>query len=156
MLTYTQHEFDFFALPNQFTTGSSIMPQKLNYDLFEVMRAHCKVFKNNAATVQEIVMGLGSGYHRDFQLTKKIFAESIVLCKDTLAVLAEALREENFIVKGGNLDRAMRDRDLWATDEVYKLVAGGATFRDAYLQVKEAMAKDTRAEKGEDGEDPKP
>ena len=42
----------------------------------------------------------------------------------------------------------MRDRDLWATDEVYKLVAAGASFRDAYLKVKEEMGKDTRADGG--------
>merc|ERR1712113_943597 len=87
MMMFTQQESGFFALPDQFVTGSSIMPQKKNYDLFEIMRANGKVFGSLQYQIQETIVGLGSGYHRDLQCTKKAFVEACDLCTTTLKLL---------------------------------------------------------------------
>ncbi|CAJ1423978.1 unnamed protein product [Effrenium voratum] len=138
MMMFTQQESLFVALPDNFVTGSSIMPQKKNYDLFEIMRANGKVFGSLQMQIQETIVGLGSGYHRDLQCTKKAFIEACELCTSTLRLLKEVLpalqvREEKL--------RAAMTEDLYVTDEVYKLVAKGKAFREAYGEAKEAFFK---------------
>lgn len=133
MMTFTQQEFQFFELPSSFVTGSSIMPQKKNYDLFEIMRGNGKVFSSLQMQVQQVVMGLGSGYHRDLQITKKAFVEAVELCLDTLILIKECL--PHLVVKKKTLEDAMTP-ELFVTDEVYKRVSKGESFRDAYLAVK--------------------
>merc|ERR1711904_686511 len=93
MMMFTQQERGFFALPDKFVTGSSIMPQKKNYDLFEIMRANGKVFGSLQYQTQETIVGLGSGYHRDLQCTKKAFVEACDICTTTLRLLLEAIPE---------------------------------------------------------------
>merc|ERR1719221_2452352 len=93
MMMFTQQETGFLALPDGFVTGSSIMPQKKNYDLFEIMRANGKVFGSLQQQIQATIMGLGSGYHRDLQCTKKAFVEACGLCTATLKLLIEAIPE---------------------------------------------------------------
>merc|ERR1712166_252352 len=117
-MMFTQQETSFFSLPDCFVTGSSIMPQKKNYDLFEIMRANGKVFASLQAQVQGTINGLGSGYHRDFQVTKKAFVEAVDVAMQTLGLLEAAMTKELFV-----------------TDDVYKRVAAGELFRDAYLSV---------------------
>merc|ERR1719343_1388337 len=133
MMMFTQQESGFFALPDKFVTGSSIMPQKKNYDLFEIMRANGKVFGSLQQQIQETIVGLGSGYHRDLQCTKKAFVEACGLCTSTLKLLLEMIpslevREEKL--------RAAMTEDLFVTDEVYKRVAAGTPFREAYTSAK--------------------
>merc|ERR1712014_394420 len=91
MMMFTQQESGFFALPDSFVTGSSIMPQKKNYDVFEIMRANGKVFGSLQQQIQETIVGLGSGYHRDLQCTKKAFVEACGLCTSTLELLLEVV-----------------------------------------------------------------
>merc|ERR1719401_106525 len=138
MMMFTQQEFAFLKLPDQFVTGSSIMPQKKNYDLFEIMRANGKVFGSLQLQVQDTIVGLGSGYHRDLQCTKKAFVEACGLCTSTLQLLAEAIPKLE--VREANLKKAMTE-DLFVTDEVYKLVAAGAPFREAYATAKKDFFK---------------
>merc|ERR1719265_316725 len=135
MMMFTQQESPFFSLPDHFVTGSSIMPQKKNYDLFEIMRANGKVFGSLQWQVQSTIMGLGSGYHRDFQVTKKAFVDAFDLAMQTLRVLEVSIPDLN--VKKDVLEAAMTP-ELFVTDEVYKRVAGGEAFRDAYIAVKQA------------------
>jgi len=140
MMMFTQQESAFLKLPDNFTTGSSIMPQKKNYDLFEIMRANGKVFGSLQMQIQDTVIGLGSGYHRDLQCTKKAFVEACGLCTSTLKLLISAVpkleaREEK-------LEAAMTE-DLYVTDEVYKLVASGKPFREAYATAKTDFFKRT-------------
>merc|ERR1711957_820990 len=116
------------------------MPQKKNYDLFEIMRANGKVFGSLQMQIQDTVIGLGSGYHRDLQCTKKAFVEACGLCTSTLKLLISAVpkleaREEK-------LEAAMTE-DLYVTDEVYKLVASGKPFREAYATAKTDFFKRT-------------
>jgi argininosuccinate lyase len=134
MMMFTQQETGFFELSSAFVTGSSIMPQKKNYDVFEIMRANGKVFGSLQLQVQETIMGLGSGYHRDLQCTKKAFVEAADLCVATLRVLIEAVPV--LTVHDGRLKAAMTE-DLFVTDEVYRRVAKGTPFREAYAATKE-------------------
>merc|ERR1712232_1070398 len=119
MMMFTQQETGFLALPDGFTTGSSIMPQKKNYDVFEIMRANGKVFGTLQQQIQETIVGLGGGYHRDLQCTKKAFVEAI----------------PQLVVREEKLAGAMTE-DLYVTDEVYKRVAAGVPFREAYASAK--------------------
>lgn len=142
MMMFTQQETAFLSLPGSFVTGSSIMPQKKNYDLFEIMRANGKVFASLQSQVQSTIVGLGSGYHRDLQLTKKAFVEAVELVVQTLGLLEVCVPELQ--VNQKRLEEAM-SRELFVTDDVYKRVAAGEPFRDAYLAVKELFQKEQAA-----------
>merc|ERR1712226_752738 len=133
MMMFTQQEALFVSLPDQFVTGSSIMPQKKNYDLFEIMRANGKVFGSLQMQIQETIIDLGSGYHRDLQCTKKAFVEACELCTSTLELLLAIIPELQ--VREDKLKGAMTE-DLFVTDEVYKRVASGVPFREAYASAK--------------------
>merc|ERR1712241_1278469 len=133
MMMFTQQESGFFRLPDSFVTGSSIMPQKKNYDVFEIMRANGKVFGSLQQQIQETIVGLGSGYHRDLQCTKKAFMEACELCSSTLELLLAIVPQ--LTVNEEKLGAAMTE-DLFVTDEVYKRVAAGVPFREAYASAK--------------------
>jgi len=133
MLLFTTQEFDYFSLPNEFTTGSSIMPQKRNYDVFEIMRGNMKIFSSYQNEIQNIVSSIGSGYQRDLQLTKKPLVLGVNLCLETIELLSEIII--SLIIKHENLSKSMTD-DLYVTNQVYELVKRGWTFRDAYKEIK--------------------
>lgn len=136
MLLFTTQEFDFFSFPSEFTTGSSIMPQKRNYDVFEIMRGNAKVYHGYQFQIQDIILSIGSGYQRDVQLTKKPFILGINLCEMTLEVLAEVLLALQ--IKEDNIKKAMT-HELFVTNEVYDLVNKGKSFREAYQEVKQRL-----------------
>jgi argininosuccinate lyase len=133
MVFFTSQECGFFTLGKGFTTGSSIMPQKRNPDLFELIRARHAAFIGMRAGLAGITAGLASGYSRDLQDTKPLVIDGLTLCERALGVVAAAaptiqpVRER--IV-------AALTPDLYATDEAYRLVREqGMTFRDAYVLV---------------------
>jgi len=136
MMLFTTQEFAFFSLPHDFTTGSSIMPQKRNYDVFEVMRANSKVFSGFHDQIRDIAASLGSGYHRDYQVTKRSLILGVELCIATLEILNEIVTKLE--VNKFNLEKAMT-ADLFVTEDVYALVDQGMNFRDAYLRVKKQL-----------------
>jgi argininosuccinate lyase len=136
MLLFTTQEFDYFSLPPEYTTGSSIMPNKRNYDVFEIMRGNAKVLAGYHSQVGAIVAGIGSGFQRDLQLTKEPFVKGAELINSTLNILIQSVPELK--INKSKLKAAMTD-DLYATERVYKLVAQGVPFRDAYKQVKEQL-----------------
>jgi len=138
MMLFTTSEFNYFSLPDSFTTGSSIMPQKRNYDVFEIMRGNTKVFCSYQNQIQAIISSLGSGYHRDLQLTKKPFLQAVDLCVSTCELSVVIIDKLN--VHKEILEKAMT-KDLFVTNDVYELVKKGKSFRDAYLEVKEAWNK---------------
>lgn len=152
MMMFTQQETLFVALPDNFVTGSSIMPQKKNYDLFEIMRANGKVFGSLQMQIQETIVGLGSGYHRDLQCTKKAFIEACQLATSTLGLLKEVIPALQ--VREEKLKAAMTE-DLYVTDEVYRLVAKGKAFREAYGEAKEAFFKRKAQQEAEDSKKPR-
>ena len=133
MLLFTTQEFNYFSLPDDFTTGSSIMPNKRNYDVFEIMRGSASIQNGYSQQVQGVISTLGSGFQRDLQLTKEPFVKGVELTTSTLEVLIELI--PNITLNEEKLIQSMSE-DLFATEKVYKLVEAGMTFRDAYKKVK--------------------
>ena len=134
LLLFTTKEFNFFTLPDSFKTGSSIMPQKKNYDVLELIRGNIAVFNGYQNQIENIVKNLPAGYNRDFQLTKEPYMKGIKLALDTLEVMILVIK--NLETKKTNLENACSS-ELYATDEALKLVRTGKNFREAYQEVKE-------------------
>lgn len=133
MLLFTTSEYDYFSLPPDFLTGSSIMPQKHNYDLFEIMRGNGGLYTGHVAQIKSVISKKTSGYQRDLQLTKKPFIEGLELLTSTINVWTDSV--DVIVVNKQKLDAAMSP-DLYLTQKANDLVASGLPFRDAYLKVK--------------------
>jgi argininosuccinate lyase len=136
LLFYTQ-EFSFVALPEAFTTGSSIMPQKRNPDVFELIRGRTATAGAALQEVLGIVGKLPSGYQRDLQLIKAPLFRGIDVCLDTLAILAAALPGVKFRPEHITLDPAIHAAE--AANEL--VVKEGISFRDAYRRIAETLKK---------------
>ncbi len=138
LLFYTQ-EFAFVNLPDAFTTGSSIMPQKRNPDVFELMRGRSAVAQAALNEVLGITQKLTSGYHRDLQLIKPPLFRGIDSCLQTLAILPGALDGVSFRPENIHLDPGIH-----AAAAANALVAEeGIPFREAYRRVA-AKLKDSQ------------
>lgn len=87
MLLFSSQEFDFFAVNQSLTTGSSIMPQKRNLDVLEIIRGYVTVITGNQHIIQNISQKILSGYNRDFQLIKKPLIESFKIVSDCLTAM---------------------------------------------------------------------
>jgi argininosuccinate lyase len=127
---FTSEEFGFLRLPVEFTTGSSLMPQKRNPDAVELTRARCRVLVAARAELLDLVRDLPSGYHRDFQLLKApLFRahDHAVALLSLWARLVPALRPD-----AERLAAAASDPALRATERVLTAVRSGEPFRDAY------------------------
>ena len=136
LLLYTMPEFNYFVLPDEFCTGSSIMPQKNNPDVLELVRAKASRVAAHAHTVQDIVRGSATGYNRDLQEAKEPFLEGIATtytCLEILEPLIQGMKVDQVALSAGF------SPDVFATDRALELVAGGAAFRDAYRQVKKEL-----------------
>jgi argininosuccinate lyase len=130
MLFYSQ-EFSYVSLPSAFTTGSSIMPQKRNPDVFELMRGRSAVAQAALNEVLGITQKLTSGYHRDLQLIKLPLFRGIDSCLQTLKILPSALDGVRFRPENIHLDPSIH-----AAAAANTLVAKeGIPFREAYRQV---------------------
>jgi len=130
MLFYSQ-EFSYVSLPEAFTTGSSIMPQKRNPDVFELMRGRSAVSQAALNEVLGITQKMTSGYHRDLQLIKAPLFRAIDSCLQTLEILPAALEGVRFRAENIRLDPSIH-----AAAAANALVAKeGIPFRDAYRQV---------------------
>ena len=129
---FTSQNFGFIHLPDAFTTGSSIMPQKKNPDVFELVRAHCNRIQGIPATLRHITGNLPSGYFRDMQLLKEVYLPMFDELDSCLDILT-------FAIPGITVTEGLMDRPLYAqafcVEEVNRLVAAGVPFRDAYRQV---------------------
>ena len=130
MLFYSQ-EFSYVSLPEAFTTGSSIMPQKRNPDVFELMRGRSAVSQAALNEVLGITQKLTSGYHRDLQLIKAPLFRAIDSCLQTLEILPGALEGVRFRAENIRLDPGIH-----AAAAANALVAKeGIPFREAYRRV---------------------
>ena len=133
MILFLMPEFGYFRLPPAFCTGSSIMPQKQNPDVFELARARSADVLACAMRVAGILKGLPGGYQRDLQETKAPFMEGLRLTRTTLQVLQPvmaALEVNEAALRAGFVP------GVFATDRALELVAEGVAFRDAYDRVK--------------------
>ncbi len=137
LLFYTR-EFAFVQLPEAFTTGSSIMPQKRNPDVFELVRGRTATAQASLAEVLGVTAKLTSGYHRDLQLIKAPLFRSIDVCQDSLDIMSAAIPEVRF-----RPDRIRMDADIHAAERANELVAReGIPFREAYKKVARQLNED--------------
>jgi len=132
LILFTMPEFGFFSLPQNVTTGSSIMPQKQNPDVLELIRANSHVVNGNLATINGIIQNLPSGYNRDFQLTKEPLLRSLKITLDSLNMISIVIA--GLKTQDPRLKAAMTE-ELYATEKAYKLVESGMPFREAYKKV---------------------
>ncbi len=133
LVFFTTAECGFFRIGKGYTTGSSIMPQKRNLDLFELLRGRAARFLGLRTGLAAITLGLQSGYSRDLQDTKALCIDGLRLVRQGLAVTTAAVPSLEPVTE--KIVAALTP-DIYATDEAYRLVREkGMTFRDAYVQV---------------------
>jgi argininosuccinate lyase len=132
VILFSADEHGYFVLPDELATGSSIMPQKKNPDVFELTRGRAGIVAGLATSVMAVAGSLPGGYHRDMQLTKGPMMEGIDTVEAMLAMVAAAVPQ-----LGVDTERctAAVGGDLLATDEVYRRVREGVPFRTAYREV---------------------
>jgi argininosuccinate lyase len=136
LMFYTQ-EFAYISLAAEVTTGSSIMPQKRNPDVLELLRASSATAQACLDESLMITAKLPSGYHRDLQRLKSPLFRSIDLAIDSVDIMAYVLEGLSF-----QPDNIKLDDGIFATAEAYRLVReDGIPFRDAYRQVAKRYAK---------------
>lgn len=124
--------FGFVKLPDQYTTGSSIMPHKKNPDIFELIRAKCNRLQSLPSQMAMICANLTSGYFRDMQLTKEIFLPAFKELSDCL-FMAETVLKEMQLKPDILADK--RYNYLFTVEDVNDMVAAGMPFREAYKKV---------------------
>jgi len=129
LILYSSSEYGFVAIPSALTTGSSIMPQKQNPDVLELVRASHHRVAAEAQLLLTLPAGLTSGYHRDMQLTKESVMRSVIVGGDCLSAM-------NALLPGLTFDRkrmeAAMQPDITATHAALKRVTEGTAFRSAY------------------------
>lgn len=138
LIWYTTPEFDFFDLPVEFTTGSSIMPQKRNPDVFEIVRSNVNVIVALQTQVKDISKNLISGYNRDTQLTKEPLIKGLGITRRSLEIMALVMSKIK--PKKEVLAKSLSP-EMFAASEANRLVKQGVPFRDAYQRVKENLNK---------------
>ena len=137
VVLFSTQEFGFLKLPAAMTTGSSVMPQKRNPDVFELIRARASTAQAALLEILSIAAKLPGGYHRDLQALKAPLFRSIDLALAVCPVLSAALPQLRFIEER---TRAAIDPSMHAAEEAYRIVIEeGIPFREAYRRVAERL-----------------
>lgn len=125
-------ELAYLVIPDEFCTGSSIMPQKKNPDVLELIRAKYHKVVSMESEVKNITANLISGYNRDLQDTKAPVLKSFEITEKSFEVMT-------LVIGGLHVDAskcsAAMSNEVYATERVYDLVKKGIPFRDAYKTV---------------------
>ncbi len=129
---YNSQNFGFIKLPDDCTTGSSIMPHKKNPDVFELTRAKCNLIQSIPQQITLMTNNLPSGYFRDMQIVKELFLPSFEMLEDCITMTAYML--EHIKVREDILSDPKYDA-IFSVEEVNRLVLEGVPFREAYRQV---------------------
>ena len=129
---FSSQNFGFVKLPDECTTGSSIMPHKKNPDVFELTRAKCNKLQSLPQQIMLIMNNLPSGYFRDLQIIKESFLPAF-------DELLDCLHMATYIMDKLTINRHILDDDrylyMFSVEEVNRLAAEGMPFRDAYKKV---------------------
>lgn len=129
---FSCQNFGFVKLPDECTTGSSIMPHKKNPDVFELTRAKCNKIQSLPQQIMMIMNNLPSGYFRDLQIIKEVFLPAF-------GELLDCLRMSAYIMERIKVNEHILDDDkylyMFSVEEVNRLASEGMPFRDAYKKV---------------------
>ncbi len=137
---YMGQNHDFLSFPEEYTTGSSIMPHKKNPDVFELIRAKCNRIKSLPNEADLVIGGLPSGYHRDFQVLKENLMKAFSELQACLYMAEKVLLQVN--IREDILDDPVY-RHISSVDKVNQLVMGGMPFREAYQEIARQIRNDT-------------
>jgi len=132
VILFSAEEFGWLVLPAHLATGSSIMPQKRNPDVFELTRGRAALVEGALTTVLAVKRGLPGGYHRDFQFLKAPLMSGVELTGAMLGMMAVAVPALGVDRARG---RAALRGDVLATDEALRRAREGLPFREAYRSV---------------------
>lgn len=132
---FTTSEFGFVKLPRQYITGSSIMPNKFNPDVVELLRGRAATPEAAIAEIQS-VLSLPSGYQRDLQLTKAPLIRGMEASLQALSIVPALVEGMSFVP--GRMKAAI-STDMFATDIALEQSAAGVPFREAYLEAKKKL-----------------
>lgn len=138
--------FGFISFPDEFTTGSSIMPHKKNPDVFEIMRGKCNRLQSVPNEIALLNANLPLGYNRDLQLMKDIMfpaTTELIRCLDMCVMMLDHIQVREDVVDDPRYDY------MFTVEDVNRMTLGGMPFRDAYktvgLQVQNGEYKPTRS-----------
>lgn len=129
---FNSQNFGFIKLPDEFTTGSSIMPHKKNPDVFELTRAKCNKLQALSYEITLMTNNLPSGYFRDLQLIKENFLPAF---DEMMSILDMVTAMAGRIEVNHDVASDPRYRLMYSVEEVNRLVQQGVPFRDAYKQI---------------------
>lgn len=133
---YNSQNFGFITLPEEMTTGSSIMPHKKNPDVAEILRGKSNLLKALPIQVNSLLSNLPSGYHREFQLLKEVVfpaIKEISSCIEMAHFMVSHMKVNTNILNDPKYDL------IFSVENVNKLVLEGVPFRDAYKITGEAI-----------------
>ena len=136
MILFSMPEFGYFTLPRAYCTGSSIMPQKYNPDVLELVRSKTAQVLGLATAARSMLHAMPGGYNRDLQDCKGLYMKGLSITRTTLRILAK-------FVRGLGLDEAKLRAGfipgVFATDVALRKVAAGTPWREAYHQVRDNL-----------------
>jgi len=133
---YMSSEYRFIDFPDEYVTGSSIMPQKRNPDVFELIRARSNVIQTLPNQIAILTSNLQSGYNRDLQLLKQLIFDAFSEMRECIEIMLLMLN--NIKVKKNITENPLYNT-IFSTEEVNRLVKHGIPFRDAYKAVSEMV-----------------
>jgi argininosuccinate lyase len=136
MILFSMPEFAYFRLPREYCTGSSIMPQKFNPDVLELVRSKAAQVLGLQSAALSLLHAMPGGYNRDLQDCKWLYMKGLDITRTTLRILAK-------VVKGMKVDadkcREAFSPGVFATDVALRKVAAGVPWRDAYHDVRDHL-----------------
>jgi argininosuccinate lyase len=135
---FMSQNFGFVSLPEELTTGSSIMPHKKNPDVFELIRAKCNKIQSLTNEIILISNNLPSGYFRDMQIIKESYLESFDLLIDCIDIANFAVGK--LLIKENIIEDDVY-KYMFSVEEVNREVLKGRPFREAYIEVGERIQK---------------
>jgi len=133
---YMTAEFRFIDFPDEYVTGSSIMPQKRNPDVFELIRGRSNIIQTLPGQISMLTSNLMSGYNRDLQLLKQLVFDAFADINESVEILLLMLR--NIKIRKNITENPVYNT-IFSTEEVNRLVKQGMPFRDAYKSVAEMV-----------------
>lgn len=134
LILFSTHEYNFIKLPEEFTTGSSIMPQKSNPDVLEILKGKTSDVISKQHQIELTLKNSNLGYNRDTQETKKSLIQSIKITNDSIKILNKMIPEIKF--KKEEINKKMK-KSINAAYTANKKVKKGTPFREAYKQTKQ-------------------
>lgn len=138
LIIFSMPEFGYFKLPREYCTGSSIMPQKYNPDVLELVRSKAAIVTGLQCAALTQLHAMPGGYNRDLQDSKGLYMKGLSITRTTLRIMAK-------IVDGISIDeKKLREGfipGVFATDAALRQVAAGVPWREAYHDVRDHLER---------------